>query len=68
MCSPFLLYSTAPPSTTIEVTICILPKELTSEWDKKPLGYQIVMTIAGLLKSENAWQCKTLLYYPLDIY
>ena len=67
VCSPFLLYSSAPPSATVQIAIYILPKELTPEWDKQPLGDQMVMTTASLLESGNTWQCK-ILFYPLDTY
>ena len=38
--------------------ICTLPKELTNEWDKQPLGDQIVTDVASLLKSGHGWQCE----------
>ena len=52
-------YSSAPPSTSVQIAIWILPKELTLEWDKQPLGDQIVTDVASLLKSDNTLQCKS---------
>ena len=60
MCSFFLPHSTAPPSATVAVSICILPEELSSKWAKEPLGNQMVTTVASLLESGNSWQCKSL--------
>ena len=41
----------------------ILPEELTLEWNKQPLGEQVVTNVADLLKSGNIWQCK-FNFYP----
>ena len=58
---PFFLipfpYSAAPPSMTVGVAICTLPK-LTTGWDKNPLGDQLVTDLATLLESGNEWQCR----------
>ena len=34
-----------------------LPEELTPQWDKQPLGNQVVTTVASFLESGNTWQC-----------
>ena len=34
-----------------------LPEELTPQWDKQPLGNQVVTTVANLLELGNVWQC-----------
>jgi len=52
---PFLF--TATPSMDVGVAVCILPEELTSEWDKQPLGDRMVANVASLLDSGNVWQC-----------
>ena len=57
-----LPHSTAAPSTSVVVAICTLPEELTPEWDKQPLGNQVVTNIARLLEFGNEWQCKSHLY------
>ena len=50
--------SSAPPTTFVQIAIWIVPEELTLEWDKQPLGDQIVTDVASLLKSVNTWHCK----------
>ena len=52
-------YSSAPLSATVGVAIYILPEELTSEWDKQPLGDQMVIDVASILESRDTWQCKS---------
>jgi len=44
---PFL-FSTSP-FMMMEVAVCILPEELSTEWDKQPLGDKVVTDVAGLL-------------------
>lgn len=49
--------SSAHPTTSVHITICILPDELTLEWDKQLLGDHMVTDVASLLESGNAWKC-----------
>ena len=51
--------SSAPPTTSIQIAIWILPEELTPEWKKQPLGDQIVTDVASLLQAGSTWQCKS---------
>ena len=51
-------HSTAPPTTAVGVAIWTLPEDLTPQWDKQPIGDQMVTNIASLLESGNGWQCR----------
>ena len=51
--------SIAPPSVTVGITICILPEELTTEWDKQLFGGQMITNVASLLASNDGWKCRT---------
>lgn len=55
-------HSTAPLSASLEIAICVLP-ELASGWDKEPIGEQMITDIATILKSGDAWQCKSHSYF-----
>ena len=46
----------------VGVAIWTLPGELTPEWDKGPLGDQIVTDVASLLQSGDGWQCRSHIY------
>ena len=54
--------STVPSATMVGVAIWTLPGELTPEWDKGPLGDQIVTDVASLLQSGDGWQCRSHIY------
>ena len=55
-------HSSAPPSSVVGIAIFILPKELTPQWDKQPLGNQVITDVASLLKFGNTWQCRSYFY------
>ena len=51
--------STASPSVTVGVSVCILPEELTPEWEKQLFGDKMVTSVANLLASNSGWKCRT---------
>ena len=55
-------HSTAPFSAAVVIAIWTLPEELTPEWDKQPVGNQMVTDVDTMLESGNAWQCKHFLH------
>ena len=46
----------------MRIAIFNLPEELTPQWDKQPLGDQVVINVVGLLESGNTWHCKYYIY------
>ena len=62
MLAHYLPCSTNPLSTAVRVVICILPEKLTTEWEKQPLGDEVVTSVASLLECSNGWQCKSHFY------
>ena len=52
----FFSYSSAPLTAPVQITIWILPEELTLEWDKQLLGNQIITDVSSLLESSNTWE------------
>ena len=58
-------------NVTVVIAICTLPKELTPDWDKQPLGDQVITNVANLLEYSNEWKCMFCFYFQLsnaDVY
>ena len=62
-----LSHRTSLPTTSIGIAIWILPEELTLEWDKQPLGDQVVINVATLFTNDNMWQCKYIFTFQMQL-